>query len=419
MAKYQENNNRPSITGNVVGFTPATFQPFVYTPQQMDMSILQNSLNALSERKAKFDQQRAQIAQALGNVNLHNSEDKWLNDYIDNINSEINTASQFGDYGSAMEIATNMAMRVATDPALKGRIKANENFEKEKLVQQQRRDSGKITDTTYEWWLKNNPYNYTDTYDENGNIIGGTGYETKFRPVDDIDWSKLALDAFKLISPHKTTKRTSSSSSVDNQTDEALTRNGRSYKPGEAISSSHSSEHGREWITESQIKEVMNELLSRNSDAARQLEQAYAVDKFDYDRIDADYKAALLKDPNSAETNDLYQQLKRRNKLMQKNGAVVDYEEYVRRKLNEQKYSKNLAYNHKVDVSESSSSYTLRNVATGNGPTNRTGGITGGYIDGYQGGYTVSGPDVKIPFRPGVVRDDVTGAANRINNAFK
>lgn len=418
MAKYQENSTRPSISGNVVGFTPATFQPFVYTPQQMDMSILQNSLNALSERKVKFDQQRAQIAQALGNVNLHNSEDKWLNNYIDNINSQINTASQFGDYGSAMEIATNMAMRVATDPALKGRIKANENFEKEKLVQQQRRDSGKITDTTYEWWLKNNSYNYTDTYDENGNIIGGTGYEPKFRPVDDIDWSKLALDAFKLISPHKSTKRTSSSSSIDNQTDETLTRNGRSYKPGEAISSSHSSEHGREWISESQIKEVMNELLTRNSDAARQLEQAYAVDKFDYERIDTDYKAALAKDPNSAETNDLYQQLKRRNKLMQKNGATVDYEEYVRRKLNEQKYSKNLAYNNKVDVSESSSSYTLRSVDSGDGPTNRS-NRTGEYTDGYTGGYTVSGPNILTPFLPGAVRDDVTGAANRINNAFK
>ena len=221
-----------------------------------------------------------------------------------------------------------------------------------------------------------------------------------------------------MISPHKTTRRTSSSSSVDNQTDKELPRNGRTYQPGEAISSSHSSEHGREWISESQIKEVMNELLSRNSDAARQLEQAYAVDKFDYERLDADYKAAYFKDPNSAETNDLYQQIKRRNKLMQKNGAVVDYEEYVRRKLNEQKYSKNLAYNHKVDVSESSSSYTLRSIHSGDGPDGR-GGRTGGYIDGYQGGYTVSGPDVKIPFRPGVVRDDVTGAANRINNAFK
>ena len=63
---YNRNIGRGSRIPNIgigvgqSGFTPATFQAGVFTPQKEDMSLLQRSLATLDERKERTDQQRAE-----------------------------------------------------------------------------------------------------------------------------------------------------------------------------------------------------------------------------------------------------------------------------------------------------------------------------------------------------------------------
>ena len=61
---YNRNIGRGSRIPNIgigvgqSGFTPATFQAGVFTPQKEDMSLLQRSLATLDERKEKTDPRR-------------------------------------------------------------------------------------------------------------------------------------------------------------------------------------------------------------------------------------------------------------------------------------------------------------------------------------------------------------------------
>ena len=162
-------------------FTPATFQGFAFTPQQEDMSLLQRSIDKLDERKEKTDQQRGAILSAINKLNLNQAEDKWKYDYANKIKSKIDSAIQFGDYSNALEVATNLARTADSSPEVLGRLRANEQYEKELQLQQARRDKKDISDATYNWWLKQNPYKYQDTYDDKGNIIGGSNYEPSFK----------------------------------------------------------------------------------------------------------------------------------------------------------------------------------------------------------------------------------------------
>ena len=85
------------------------------------MSLLQHSIDKLDERKEKTDQQTAIIAKALGEIQLNEEDSLWKSDYINKIKSKINSAAQFGDYSTDLEVATRLAGESIVDPELRGR----------------------------------------------------------------------------------------------------------------------------------------------------------------------------------------------------------------------------------------------------------------------------------------------------------
>ena len=361
-------------------FTPATFQGFAFTPQQEDMSLLQRSIDKLDERKEKTDQQRGAILSAINKLNLNQAEDKWKYDYANRIKSKIDNAIQFGDYSNALEVATNLARTADSTPEVLGRIRANEQYEKEIQLQQARRDKGDISNATYNWWLKQNPYKYQDTYDNNNNIVGGSNYEPSFRPVNDINWASAAMAAFKLITPYKNSKSRDGETQVTNNTGETITRNGKTYKPGEVIGSSSHSTITEEKVTKEQITSRMEELLSATGDGYKQAEQAFDVALDDFKNLVEQYDEAILKDPNSEEAKNLGQKIDARKKLMYRNGSIIDYEEYYARMITDSLFAEGLAYDWRTENRGGTSSYGISDVSRGNSSSNRQ--ISGSWFPG-------------------------------------
>lgn len=427
---YNRNTGRGSRIPNIglgvgqSGFTPATFQAGVYTPQKEDMSLLQRSIQTLDERKERTDQQRAAIAKALGDVKLNAAEDKWKKDYIDSISARISSAAQFGDYSAALETATRLAGEALTDPALKGRIRANEQYEEEIKRQKARVDRGDIGQNTYAWWLKNNPYQYTDIKDDNGNIIGGTEYEPTSRPVNDINWASAAMAAFKMITPYKNSTSSQGSSSVTNHSGQAVTRGKITTKPGEGISSSGGSSFSQEKVTKEEIIANMEEMLKATPDGYRQAEQAYDVAMDEFNSMVEEYNNLVAEDPNSAKAKDLAQKIDVRSKLMYRNGSKIDYKEYYARMVTDSLFAQGLAYDWRTKSTNSSSSYSITDVTGGSGIPNSGSQIVrsnqpfpGARFDGPTG--TWVGPLVGMTPNTQQYTIAVDDASNNIVSAFK
>lgn len=197
--------DRKISLGNVA-FNPATFQGVVFTPQQENMSLLQHSIDKLDERKEKTDQQTAAIMSAINNVKLDSSENNWKRDYVNRIKNKINSAAQFGDYSSALETATRLAGEAVTSPELLGRQRYYEERQKWLEDLKTRNARGEIDSDTYNRTVSENKYNYSDTYDNEGNITGGISWNPAFNPVKDLNLSTVMQEIKALVTPNKTVR---------------------------------------------------------------------------------------------------------------------------------------------------------------------------------------------------------------------
>lgn len=412
--------NMPSMSLGSAGLTAATFNPIVYTSEKQDISVLQRSLATLDERKEKTDQQRSAIMSAIGKLKLNAAEDKWKYDYANRIGAQIDNAAQFGDYSAALETATKLAEEDVTSPEVMGRVRANEQYEKEVQTQQARRDRGDISQATYKWWMKNNPYKYQDQYDDNGNIVGGSIYEPSFRPVNDINWASTAMAAFKLITPFKSSVSRDGGSNVTNNTSAPITRGNTTYKPGESIGSTGHSSSSQEKVTKEQITARMEELLSSTADGYKQAEQAYDVAADEFKDLVEQYNTAIAENPDSEEAKILGQKIDARKKLMYRNGSKIDYKEYYARMITDSLYADGLAYDWRTSSSGGTSSYSISEPSAGGGRGGRV--VSDTYFPGakynYEGGYW-EGANVRQKVDTETANNEVTASSSNISNRFK
>ena len=411
--------DRKISLGNIA-FNPATFQGAVFTPQQENMSLLQRSIETLDARKEKTDQQRSAIVSAINNLKLNQAEDKWKYDYADRIKSKIDSAIQFGDYSNALEVATKLAGDAVSSPEVLGRLRANEQYEKEVQTQQARRDRGDISQATYKWWMKNNPYKYQDNYDDNGNIVGGSIYEPSFRPVNDINWASTAMAAFKLITPYKSSVSRDGGSNIINNTSAPITRGKTTYKPGEVIGSTSHSSSNQEKVTKEQITARMEELLSSTSDGYKQAEQAYDVAVDEFKDLVEKYNTAIAENPDSEEAKILGQKIDARKQLMYRNGSKIDYKEYYARMITDSLFADGLAYDWRTSSSGGTSSYSISESSTGGSHSRRP--ISDSYFQGsrynYETGYW-EGANVKQKVDTETAQNGVSTSSSNISNRFK
>lgn len=356
-----------------------------------DLSGLWNMINIRNQRYDEAIKQKSAIDVALGNLKLNAAEDKWKYDYARKIQKRIDDAATMGDYGDALDTAVLEAGKAVSSPEVMGRIRANEAYEKKKQEVESLANAGTIGGITKERWLAQNKYSYTDTYDNEGNIVGGSEWKAGWEPVKKVDMSRLVTLAGQLASPKK---RATSSSSTVKESDEqgigsGVTQSGdvsngqiRSVKTG--FERSSGSSYQRETLTKEKIDEVYNQLFALDPDNMNALMQDY--DDYEWKAKQLKAEADITTDPEKK--NRLQSSYKTFfNETHDANGNPLKVKEYMLNKIG--LITKNMAYDNITTSTQSGRSdergltfgtkYALQNKGDTDGMADLVGtGSTGG-----------------------------------------
>ena len=333
-------------------FNPAAFQGVVFTPQQQNMSLLQHSIDKIDERKEKTDQQTAAIMEAINKVILDSSENKWKQDYVNRIKNEINSAAQFGDYSSALETATRLAGEAIHSPELSGRQRYYEEREKWLEELKNRHTRGEINSDTYNRAVAQNAYNYSDTYDDKGNITGGISWNPAFNPVKDLDFSKIRDEIKALITPsQKTTSRKGGTSQVYLDKDGNQTTNINDARRIFYTKTGGESSHSETGVSHDQWAAAYDVWLSQHPEAIPQFEQQMQNVMWNVEQYKIKSRDTNISEDEQKIASETADKLAKT--LRDKSGALLSPEKYARSLVDPM--FEVMAYTKTVDSSEGGS----------------------------------------------------------------
>lgn len=259
---------------NIGGFVPQR----IYQGRNLD--AFAKSLDKIDERAKQALAQRTQIAVALGQLNLNSNDEEFRTNYIRDIQQQLDEAAIGGDYSQTLQQATLLAGKVASDPAIIGRVKANAAYEEFKKNIQNRND---ITQDVKDYALANNPYHYEDKYDEQGHLIGGSTWEPNKTPVSTVDLSNLMTKAKQWVAVHKGSG-VSDIKFVDS--DGNLTSDPSKNVYGLAYKKSGS----WEYVSEKDLNDALNSAIDTTPGARASLQQDYDVALWKYNKMTPEEK---------------------------------------------------------------------------------------------------------------------------------
>lgn len=326
-----------------------------YVPQrilgQRDLSPLQNYVQARNKMWEDTIKQKSAIDVALGNLKLNAAEDKWKYDYGRRIQKKIDEAAQFGDYSRALNTAVLEAGKAVSSPEVMSRIRANEAYEKKKQEVESRND---ISDLTRQRWLDQNKYHYEDTYDDEGNIIGGTEWNAGWSPVSKVEITKLAQAAAQIAAPYKGSTSTSKSGQ-NSVTDQNGLYGEKGSKSGSTMlsksgGSSRSSSYSYQRLPEEKIREVFDVLWKADNQAMLSLEQDYQDIKWKVEKLTKERNETTDETKRKSLDDEL---VKYNASYLGNNNQPMSEQEYMLSKINPLLH--NMAYNY-VQTSSSVSS---------------------------------------------------------------
>lgn len=320
-----------------------------------DLSAFQNYVTTRNQMWDEAIKQKSAIDVALGQIKLNSAEDKWKYDYGKKIQQRIDEAAQFGDYSRALDTAVLEAGKAVSSPEITGRIRANEAYEKKKQEVESRND---ISDLTRQRWLDQNKYHYEDTYDDDGNIVGGTEWNAGWTPVSRVEITKLAQAAAQIAAPYKGST-SNSKSSQNNISDQNGVYGEKGSLSGSSMlskgsASSKSSSYSYQRLPEEKIREVFDVLWKADNQAMVSLEQDYQDLKWKVEKLTKERN----KTTDEVKRKDLNNELVKYNSsYLGNNNQPMTEQEYMLSKINPLLH--NMAYNYVQTASSISSSNSV------------------------------------------------------------
>ena len=351
MADY---NIRPTL--KTVDVAPQQYQFQSFTPQQVDMGLLANSMQKKEERINNADKQRAIVENSLGAIRERiNTADptvaKKFKAKVDNIMGTIDSYSNIGRYADAIREATRAAGNLANDEELQGMVKTNKQYQDARAAIKSRTD---ISDMTKERWLATNSYKYNSIKDESGNIIGTEDWQEDWSPVSDINPDTINSLILQSVNPDSSssssTRETGSTNKVDN--DPNAKNNVVDYSSGGIHS--RTSSFSREHLDPAKIDAARRLYYKEHLTAVNQM---YENLKWKYNQLKEQIKTATgdKKAMLEGQLNGVEKQ------ITNKNGIYQDAEDMFMSMTSEivssAKYTKTASSSESSDVTSNSKTY--------------------------------------------------------------
>lgn len=357
-------------------FTPVVFEGATYKPEQEDMSLLANSLAKLEERERTANEKISAMDVAFGDIRskLHQDQKtlQWFNDFSNKYKDQVASYARLGDYGNAINAAVRLGGEAANDAELIGRLKTSKQYEDLDAAQRARINKG-ITQDTYNWWKKTHKYHHVNIYDDTGTVVVGAEEIDTPVPYDDVDFTKLAETAYRLITPDKVAKGSNTSVSSSHSVDGT----------GSSYSTASGSSKRVEKVRKEDILARMDELLPALPGGFSSVEQAFDVYRNKLDEMRESLKNMT---PGTDEYKQQQQKIEKRELLMSNNGSTItDYKEFCARMVTNELFARGLAYDWRTtETSSQRSNSSVVNTDNKNprNPSQHTSTQTGDYADG-------------------------------------
>lgn len=251
------------------------YQPF-QLKRDYHLDIFGNTLDKITQQHEKAVEQRAAIEAALSKVNLNPEETEWKQNYIDSISKQIDNAAQFGNYSTALTLATKLAGEAVSNPELLAKEKENENYENYKKKLDTLYLNNKIDKNTKDYFLENERYKFNGVYDDNGNFK--TYNLTEYAdPRQQIDLSGLFSWVGQTVA-----EKSGSSQGVGAKT---ATGDKTDYYSADAAILSHSG-YGYARKDLATINAVWDEAIKRHPEAIAYLQQQMDVNQWLLDKAE-------------------------------------------------------------------------------------------------------------------------------------
>lgn len=306
-------------------FEVTPFQAVAFEPkEQPNFGLLTNAFEKIEQRETATSKVKADLNTLFSTIDPKLNKDdpetmEWWKNFQKKYKDEIADYVRGGDYSTAIQFATEAAGEAVNDKELLARQYRYETYKKEYDTQKARVNNG-ISEKTFKWWNKENPFDYEFIRDDEGNVISGKAWNGK-PPVNDFDLIKLYATAFQILNPDTITR--GSSTSISNR------KGVKGITTGSEKSSGYSK--SRTTVTPKEVLNVIKDTFEANNENIDSLYQRYEVDKYDVEEMEKEYNNMSEEEKNSTRGKDLYYIKELKKKLLTRNGSWCGAEWYFAR----------------------------------------------------------------------------------------
>lgn len=258
-----------------IGLQYAPQESVVVNSSAPDMNLLANSFKQREERKLKALNAQSNMDATFAKIKeqLHNDEEtlNWWSNKESEYKADVASFIKTGDYGSALEFATQLGAQAVNDGELIARMKTNQQYNDWVSKTKNRTD---ISDITKRRLIQDNKnqYKFTKIYDTNGNVSGGEDWIASEDAVQHLTQAEIIAKAKSFITPYENTYGKSNADGTGKTSSTALLKPEQVESVYNAMLSDASIYNSLkdEYKDEQfRLKEIENQLLDETLDAGQ------------------------------------------------------------------------------------------------------------------------------------------------------
>ena len=250
------------------------FKPQYRTVQNpVDLNVLASTYNTLESKHLQAVELESKYKQALQELPLHPNEDAWVAQQGQAIQSAFNDNLNYGNAAAALDDLVRVWGDIKSNPGMKGRLRANQEYQNYMTNLEANKT---LDEDTKAYYREKNKYYYQDTYDKNGNIIGGTEWKPLEREVNHIPRNLIYEYALKWAA-----KEGGMGNSI-----KFLDANGKpTDKYNESITGEIFTNVSGKWerLSEDKVRAAVNAAMEAIPGAKASFEQEYKVANWKFD----------------------------------------------------------------------------------------------------------------------------------------
>lgn len=276
-----------------------------YVPS-IDLNTLGKTYDTLEQGHKEAVKAASDLEVTMANLDLNEAESEYRQQKINEIRQTVADNTIYGNSYAALDNIIMQAGNLASDQGMIGRLQAQKDYK----AFRERVENDKTLPQNYkDYYLENNPYHYKDTFDKDGNIVGGTKWTPTKSPTAVVPLSQIVIQGINLAA------KESGSGSVTRWIDEngKVTTDPTKVFDGEVYNTSTNS---WERLSREKIWQGINSMIATTPGAAKSIKQDYDVARWSHNK-------AVQANNNKPFASD----------VTDNNGVYISEEEYLRKRI--------------------------------------------------------------------------------------